>query len=305
MREMKKRHGNRALRMAGAAGAVAYVIIFALRPSFPTPDKLFVLLVLVAMAFGQAREAVKRFTPFVVLLLVYEQFRGVAAQLNHKVNYMFMVDADRMLFGRLPTSTLQDWFWHGRVQWYDFTFYMVYALHFVLPFALAVLVWKKRASYYWQVVATYVTVSFAGFLTFWAFPAAPPWLASEKGMIEPITRVSSAVWYSLGVQDFPSVYNKITPNPVAAVPSLHATYATLLVIFTYKLFGKKWAALAAVYPAIIFVGTVYTGEHYAIDEIIGLAYAVGGYYAVRGVFSLFRRKPARQPARKPRAVSAS
>jgi membrane-associated phospholipid phosphatase len=120
-----------------------------------------------------------------------------------------------------------------------------------------------------------------GFLTFLAFPAAPPWMAVEKGLIPPITRISSQIWAALGIQDFPSVYNKISPNPVAAVPSLHAAYATLLVIFIYKAFGKKWALVAAIYPFIIYVGTVYSGEHYAIDEILGGLYALVAYFAVK------------------------
>jgi membrane-associated phospholipid phosphatase len=123
-------------------------------------------------------------------------------------------------------------------------------------------------------------VSFAGFLTFLAFPAAPPWMASEKGIIEPIARVSSSVWYALGIHDFPSVYNKISPNPVAAMPSLHAAYATLFALLVIKIFNRsRWRFAAWVYPTIIYIGTVYSGEHYAIDEIIGAMYAVVGFYA--------------------------
>ena len=127
-------------------------------------------------------------------------------------------------------------------------------------------------------------VSFAGFLTFFAFPAAPPWIASEKGLIEPIARISTNVWYALGIHDFPSVYNKIAPNPVAAVPSLHASFATIFSIFIFKFFGKKWGSLSLVYPLAIYFGTVYEGEHYAIDEIIGAIYGVGVYLLVAWYF---------------------
>jgi hypothetical protein len=53
----------------------------------------------------------------------------------------------------------------------------------------------------------------------------------------------------------------------------------------YKLFGKRWALLAGIYPFLIFLGTVYTGEHYAIDEIIGIVYAVVAFLAVRWIFN--------------------
>jgi hypothetical protein len=271
-------------RVVGAIGAVAYIVIFALRPSFPTPDKIFVFLLLVFMAFGQGWEVIKRFAPFVGLLLVYESFRGLVPSLNNHVNYTWLPHMDRLIFGTLPTVTLQRWLWQGHVVWYDFVLYGAYTLHFVLPFTLAVLIWKFREPHYWRFVATYLVVSFAGFLTFLVFPASPPWMASDKGYIEPIRRISSDVWAAFGIKDFPSVYNTISPNPVAAMPSLHAAYATLLIIFVYKLFGKKWAALAALYPFCIYLGTVYTGEHFAIDEIAGIIYAIGAYLLTGYIF---------------------
>lgn len=272
------------LRLIGVVGSLASLVLFALKPSFPTPDKIIIFLTFVFLIFGQAKEMLKRLLPFVVLLLAYESFRGLANQLNNRVEFMWMVKADEFLFKTLPTHTLQNWFWNSSVQWYDFAFYLTYMLHFVLPLGLAVLIWKYRDKAYWQYVTTFVLVSFMGFLTFLAFPAAPPWMAAEKGFIAPLTRVSSEVWGALGINDFPSVYNKISPNPVAAVPSLHAAYATLLVIFVWKLFGKRWGLLAAIYPLIIYVGTVYSGEHYAIDELIGGAYAVAAYLLVWWLF---------------------
>lgn len=275
---------NNLWRVIGLLGTIVCIVLFVRQPSWPTPDKLIVFLTFVFMMFAQAKEMLKHLLPFVALLLVYESFRGLVPHLNSHVNYLWMPAADRLLFGSLPTATLQSWWWHGTVQWFDYLFYLAYMLHFIMPIGLALLVWKYRARDYWQYVSTYLFVSFMGFVTFLAFPAAPPWLASDKGLIPPITRVSSNIFAALGIQNFPSVYNKLSPNPVAAVPSLHAAYATLLVIFVYKFFGKKWALLACVYPLLIFVGTVYMGEHYAIDEIIGFVYALVAFGAVSWLF---------------------
>jgi membrane-associated phospholipid phosphatase len=136
-----------------------------------------------------------------------------------------------------------------------------------------------REAHYWRFVTTYLLVSFAAFITFLAYPAAPPWMASDTGRIEPITRISSDVWYALGVHDFPSLYNEIAPNAVAAMPSLHAAYATLFALFVIRLFKSRWRYLALIHPAFIFFGTVYMGEHYAIDEIAGIAYGLAAYFA--------------------------
>lgn len=287
-------------RIVGIIGALVCLGIFIHTPSFPTPDKLLIFITFIFMAFSQGWAVLKRLLPFVVLLLVYESFRGLVPHLNTHVHYAELINADKFLFGgNLPTKQLQNLLWHGHVQWYDFIFYLAYMLHFILPFSLAILIWKTREKHYWRFIASYLTVSFAGFITFLFFPAAPPWMAAQKGLIEPITRVSSNVWYSLGIHDFPSVYNKISPNPVAAMPSLHAAYATLLVLFIYKLYGKKWALLAAIYPLLIYVGTVYQGEHYAVDEIVGALYAVAGYAAVRWFWNrrANKTKPKVEPAK--------
>ena len=129
-----------------------------------------------------------------------------------------------------------------------------------------------------------------GFITFAAFPAAPPWMAQRDGYIEGTVHVTDGVWEVLGLSDIPSVYENISPNPVAAVPSLHAAYATLLLIFAWKAFGRKWGLGTAIYPALIYFGTTYLGEHYFVDEIIGALYAVAAYYLVLWVIKSRRKK---------------
>jgi hypothetical protein len=279
---------KRFLRGIGVVGTIILILLYLRQPSWPTPDKLLVLMTFVFMIFNQAWAMLKRFAPFVVLLLVYESFRGLVPDLNQNVNYTWMIQMDT-LAGALPTSVLQNIFWHGQVQWYDFVLYLVYMLHFVLPFELAIYVWKKWESQYWRYISTFIFLSFAGFLTYLAFPAAPPWMAARDGYIAPITRVSSEVWAALGVRDFPSIYNKISPNPVAAVPSLHAAYATVLALFVMELFRSRWRYAGWIYPMLIWFGTVYQGEHYVIDAVLGVLYAVAAYKLTPAALRAYRQ----------------
>lgn len=264
----------------GLIGSFGCIYIYAKTPSFPTPDKLLLLAFFLGLTFNQAWETMKRLAPFIFLLAMYDMFRGVADYVNQNVNYLWMPFADKFMFlGQLPTKELQSVLWDGTVKWYDFALYITYMMHYVFPVLLAVLIWKLRETHYWRYVTTFVLVSFAGFATFLLFPAAPPWMASDLGLIEPIERVSSSVWFALGVQDFPSLYAELSPNPVAAVPSLHAAYATLLCLFIFQLFKTRWRYLSVMYPAAIYFGTVYMGEHYVIDELLGALYGVGAFYA--------------------------
>ena len=280
---------NYTWQIIGVVGSLLCLALFIHEPSFPTPDKLIIFLAFVFMIFKQAVPMLKRLLPFVGLLFVYESFRSVADRLNSHVNYSLAPSIDKALFGNLPTHTLQRLWWHGHVQWYDFVFCIPYTLFFALPVALALLVWKTREQYYWRVVGTYLGLFFAGFATFLAFPAAPPWLAAEHYYIQPIARVSSYVWAALGIQNFPSVYNRVSPNAVAALPSLHAACATLFFLFIYKLYGWRWGLVAAIYPLLIYVGVVYQGEHYAFDVIVGIGYAVAAYLLMPMVGHYLRR----------------
>ena len=277
----------RLFQAVGLTGSVIIAVIFVQKPSWPTPDKLVIFMTFVFMIFSQARAMLVRLAPFIGLLLVYESLRGLAPHLNSNVNYTFMPHFDKFVFGDLPTQSLQQLLWNGSVMWYDFVFYLAYMMHFVLPVGLALLIWKRHEARYWRYISAYLIVSFAGFITYVLFPAAPPWMAADKNYIEPIIRVSSDVWAALGLDNFPSFYNHVSPNPVAAVPSLHAAYATLFVLFIYKLFKKRWAAIAALYPLLIYTGTVYQGEHYVFDILAGIIYALGAYLAAPYVAKWF------------------
>ena len=266
-------------QIIGILGTVLCLGLFIKHPSFPTPDKLIIFLTFVFMIFSQAVQMLKRLGPFVALILVYESFRSIADKLNSHVNYSFAPHMDRLLFGNLPTVYFQDWLWRGHTSWYDVVLYIPYLLFFIVPLALAILVWKTKDHYYWQVVNTYMLTFFAAFITFVLFPAAPPWLASQNHMIQPITRISSNVWASLGIQNFPSFYNHIAPNPVAAIPSLHSACGILLSLFIFKLYGRRWGLLSLIYPVLLIFGVIYEGEHYAFDTIAGAGYAVTAFYA--------------------------
>jgi len=278
-----------AFQAIGIVGAIACLLVFIKDPSFPTPDKLIVFLVFVFMSFSQATVMLKRLLPFVVILLVYESFRSVADTLNSHVNYTLAPHMDRLLFGNLPTVYLQNWLWHGHTQWYDVVLYIPYLLFFIVPLGLAILVWKTYDKYYWEVVTTYLAVFFGGFLTFLLFPAAPPWLAAQDHIIQPIVRVSTNVWASMGLYNFPSFYNHISPNPVAAIPSLHAACGTLFSLFVFKIYGKRWGYVSLLYPVLLIVGVVYEGEHYAFDVIVGIIYALAGYFLVPKAMPALRR----------------
>lgn len=290
MKLRKEYDSNRTLFVLRATVLALVVALLITKRTFWTPDTMFVILLGVFVVFGQARGFLIRFLPLISLMLLYEVFRGWADDLNGTVHFMEMIDFDRWMFlGDLPTVVLQQWWWHGSLQWYDFYFYFLYTIHFLMPLGLAVWLWKKAESYYWPFAWAIVGLSFAAFITYIVFPAAPPWMAKELGYIaEPLHRISSDIWAAMGIQNFSEIYANLPANPVAAVPSLHSAYPMLFSLFIVSIYGFKKYWWVFLYPISMWIGVVYMGEHYVIDAILGAGYATLAFYISHRYFKWYR-----------------
>lgn len=253
-----------------------------------TPDVLFVMFLFLFALYGKGRQFLVSFGPFALLLLTYDGFRGLAPFLNSHVHYYEMINFDKWVGGgTLPTARLQSWLYHGSLHWYDYFVYFLYMCHFLTPWIVAILIWRFRPQHYNRYIVAFLLLSYAGFVTYVLFPAAPPWMASEKGFIPPIHKLSTDIWWAMGVHNASEVYAKFSPNLVAAVPSLHAAYPTLITLFIARAFGWRWAAAISWYPLAIWVGIVYMGEHYVFDAVVGVAYAVLTYAITNLIFARY------------------
>jgi membrane-associated phospholipid phosphatase len=82
------------------------------------------------------------------------------------------------------------------------------------------------------------------------------------------------------------------PNQVAAMPSLHTGISALVALWAVSRLRSSWRWLLLVYPVAMGVALCYFGEHYVIDEIVGVA-AAG---AVLLTWSLVDRRSVRTRA---------
>jgi membrane-associated phospholipid phosphatase len=277
--------------LAGALGVAVWLFGLGL-----TPDRYLLVLLVPALILRRARRYVFDFVPFGALLVIYAQSRGIAHLLHPHPYYMPQLEADKFLFGGfVPSQELQAWLWSGAMQWYDHVVLAVTRLHFIVPPLLAFILWVKRRALFYRFAAAIILLSFVGSLTFYFFPAAPPWAAGEKGLLPGLIRIphnpapnpSGAHSYH-GV----SVSRLIDPNPYAAIPSLHAGYAFLCFLFVAVLAWKtrwRWWAIGVgmLYPLAQSYAVVYTGNHYVIDLLIGYLYATAALLAVQ---AFWRRK---------------
>ena len=134
---------------------------------------------------------------------------------------MPMIDVDRFLgFGHVPSVVLQDWLWTGSVQWYDQVLAVVRprALLRAADAAVPDLAGAPAALLSARVVAL-VGVSLVGAVVFLVFPAAPPWRASEVGLLPDLVKIGTAQAAASPVDATRSfISNMELPNPSPPCP---------------------------------------------------------------------------------------
>ena len=143
--------------------------------------------------------------------------------------------------GTVPTVFLQEHLWHGALdlRWWDYAAWGVYVSYFLATYLLAGFLWFVARDRFRRYVAAVSLLALMGFATYALFPAAPPWMASSLGELEPTTRTIGIVAGQLPWLDFSTLFERGAEyaNPVAAVPSLHAAYTLLFAITHDELSG--------------------------------------------------------------------
>ncbi len=130
----------------------------------------------------------------------------------------------------------------------------------------------------------------------WRFPTAPPRVAG-LGVVDTLRRFSGIDIGSPGATGL--------TDPVASVPSLHAGWA-IGVAAGIALYARPRALrlLAPLYPALVVLTIIATGNHFVLDALAGaLAMAIGFGVALvpraLGVVRFRERRGVEQPGSSP------
>jgi len=267
---------------------------------------------------GPIAQLLIAWSPLSAILVVYWIAQWISAPLGigdgddanrigAGLNVAGPADGDRMLFGGVPTVWLQERLVDGSPHWWDALAAIVYVTHFLSVPLVTGLVWfrlRDRFRAWLGVVVAFTVIGISGYVL---YPAAPPWLASRMGEIEPVDRISNLglEFLDLDLIAWLSDTGQQGSNPVAAMPSLHAGAALLVTLFLWHALGSRWRVTLGAYVVAMALTLVYTGEHYVVDVLAGWATAV----AAIGVVALVRR-PLAMPAEEsdedgePEAVAA-
>lgn len=240
-----------------------------------SPDLFFAAAVLITIILGKSKQFIMDWSLPIILLLSYDYLRGLAPKLTQAANIYPMINFDKVIFGVLPTNSLQAWLYtDNTVHWYDYLGTILYMSHFIAPLLVGFIFWLKDRDIFKSYFLALLLLSYAAFLTYIIFPAMPPWMAAQQGIIPEVNKVMDQVFASFSQPiNLPSVYKFVGANLVAAVPSLHAAYPLVILFFLVKKY-KITGLLILPYVLGIWFAIVYFGEHYVFDIVVGVVYAV-------------------------------
>lgn len=296
--------------------------------------RLIILLCLglVAASIGR-RKVITVFidwAPFALILLLYDWTRNVAEFIQVPVAWHLAPDIDKAMFGQVPTVWLQQHLKEPSAPWWEVVTSLIYMSYFVVPYAVAAVLWLRNRSVWRRFAVCFVATTFLGLVGYTLLPAAPPWAAARctsaevvdgpreaicmttpqasqpGGILGPfnpahagaapyVERISARGWEYLNIHVASNLIEigQGKSNLVAAIPSLHAGLTMLLALFMWPRVRTLGKTLFLGYALAMAFTLVYTAEHYVFDILLGWALAavvVATYRLVDRKFVIPRQK---------------
>jgi hypothetical protein len=211
-------------------------------------------------------------------LAAYEMPHDDPDRLDARVHVKYPIAVDKILgLGVTPTVRLQRAFSApGEINRFERVLVLSHWVWFAVPHASLGYILLRDPDRFASAAARMYTVFDVGAVFYWAIPTAPPWWAAQRGFLEERDRPIEVrrMMIEYGPQFWgdlwPSLYDLLGGNPLAAMPSLH--FATsLMAAHLLAETGPVAGAVGWLYATTLGLALVYLGEHYAADLVAGAA----------------------------------
>lgn len=221
-----------------------------------------------------------------VMWFAYEVTRGAGDHLGFPLQVTAMRNIDKFLFfGHDPNVVLQRHFWESRIRWYDYVASLTYYTHFVFPVIVMAALWATSHRQWMRFMKRFATLLGVACIGFVVMPTVPPWMAGSTKFpykIIPVLHRNTGRGFSdLGFKGFVKGWQKALDwgNAIAAMPSLHASFALIVPAFFLPWIKPRWLkALVLCFPVVMLASLVYLGEHWVIDGLAGWVITGGSFW---------------------------
>lgn len=263
-----------------AAYAVASTVLMARHDVGVTSEHVLLLCVVGLATVAPARAFVWDWLPFIFVGAMFEDLQPMASRFVVGSNLTGPIDLESsVLGGNVAAVWLQRSLdVAGGLRWYDVVLSVEYLLHFAAPLLMGAWLWWRHRARFGAFVTAYVMIMAAGFVIYLAYPEVPPWLAAERGALPHLDRIVVQVLDGVH-QGLGGLYAGADPEPNGAMPALHVSIPVLIAATWWSVYGhhapSTWLLL--LYPVTVSFATIYLGEHYLIDDIVGLGVGLAGF----------------------------
>jgi hypothetical protein len=137
--------------------------------------------------------------------------------------------------------------------------------HFVVTFGVLAWLWWRHPDAYRPLRTALVLTNVIAFAVFLLDPTAPPRLIPGSGFVDVVAQTHAiGSWHTGALAHDADQY--------AAMPSLHLAWAWWSAVAVWRC--CRWRAvraLAALYPPLVTIAVLGTGNHYLLDTLAGAA----------------------------------
>jgi membrane-associated phospholipid phosphatase len=281
---MKRSRPSPALRLAvragGAAAIGAAVAVPFLRRRLRIPTEVTVAACAagpLALAVLQPRSKRRDVALFALQMWAFTVAHELPfdnpERLRERLRTRYPIRVDKAIGGgRLPNARLQRALERlPRVGLVNKVLTWTHWLWFIEPYLALTLILARHNERFPRAARQMAAVFDLGCVVYFAVPTAPPWWASENGLIgEGVRRIMVEVGEPTWGRAWERMYATLGGNPWAAMPSLH--FATSLqAALSLSEAGKVEGALGWGYAGTLGFALVYLGEHYVTDLLAGAA----------------------------------
>jgi hypothetical protein len=268
---------------------VTYPTLIAWLGGFRSDHLWMGALVLLDYYNEKSRKFLSYFLPFILTGVVYDSMRyfyweGIAGRVHVADPYyrdLRWFGIPMWSDGSLQRVTPNEYFLTHHSSFFDLLCGFAY-LTFVGQYLLTAfyLFSKKQWSLLHVFGWCFLCVNLMGFVTYFIYPAAPPWYVTQYGLgpalpqVQPSSAAAQRFDQLLGTHFFDGIYRRGV-DVYGAYPSLHIAYPFLVAWVTFQSgFLRRFRLPSVGFYFLMCFSAVYLQHHYVVDLLLGTTYAI-------------------------------
>ena len=247
-------------------------------------DKEISLTKLLGGMVVDALNFVRDWSPFIILLAMYENTLYLVARVNHRLFDPYMFHLDKLIFGGHLDLWLQQFIRPGLTEWMSFTYDALYFYPVVIGM---ILYFMRRQRHFRNFMMTFIIAGWLGFIGYLIFPVIGPANYYQNVYTVNLSATNGAqviaAQHTLD-KDKDMTFLKIARMindkqsyagfiPRNCFPSMHTAWAVISMIYSFLYLPLLFVVILIPLLSLI-LATIYLRFHYMTDVLAGTLLAV-------------------------------